>query len=74
MAARRPQSLRMELLFQLGFLASSAVLLTGLATAFIARFGIEESIGGLVVLWMGSSVVFVLFAHQLVRRTLLQPL
>jgi two-component system NtrC family sensor kinase len=74
MAARRPQSLRMELLFQLGFLASSAVLLTGLATAFIARFGIEESIGALVVLWMGSSVVFVLFAHHLVRRMLLRPL
>ena len=74
MAARRPQSLRTELLFQLGFLASSAVLLTGLATALIARFGIEESIGALVVLWVGSSVVFVLFAHYLVRRTLLKPL
>jgi len=74
MAARRPQSLRLELLFQLGFLASSAVLLTGLATALIARFGIEESIGALVVLWVGSSAVFVLFAHYLVRRTLLKPL
>ena len=74
MAVRRPQSLRTELLFQLGFLASSAVLLTGLATALIARFGIEESIGALVVLWVGSSVVFVLFAHYLVRRTLLKPL
>ena len=74
MAERRPQSLRTELLFQLGFLASSAVLLTGLATALIARFGIEESIGALVVLWVGSSVVFVLFAHYLVRRTLLKPL
>ena len=70
MAVRRPQSLRMELLFQLGFLASSAVLLTGLATALIARFGIEESIGALVVLWVGSSAVFVLFAHHLVRRML----
>lgn len=74
MAVRRPQSLRTELLFQLGFLASGAVLLTGLATALIARFGIEESIGALVVLWVGSSVVFVLFAHYLVRRTLLKPL
>ena len=74
MGVRRPQSLRTELLFQLGFLASSAVLLTGLATALIARFGIEESIGALVVLWVGSSVVFVLFVHYLVRRRLLRPL
>ena len=70
----KARSLRADLLFQLGFLASSAVLITGLATALIARLGAEESLGILLSLWLGSSVVFVLFAHHLVRRTLLQPM
>src|SRR4249919_322386 len=74
MADRRPHSLRAELLFQLGFLASSAVLITGLATVLIARFGVDDSIGALIVLWVGSSVAFVLFAHHLVRRALLAPM
>ncbi len=74
MADRRPHSLRAELLFQLGFLASSAVLLTGLATVLIARFGVDDSIGALIVLWVGSSIAFVLFAHHLVRRALLAPM
>ena len=60
------QPLRSQLLFQLGVLASAAVLVTGVTTLLLAAFGVERSLGALLVLWLGSSVIFVLFGTWLV--------
>jgi signal transduction histidine kinase len=72
--SRDAQPLRSQLLFQLGFLASAAVLLTGITTLLLTVFGIERSGGALIVLWVGSSVLFVLFGAWLVGRLVLQPM
>jgi signal transduction histidine kinase len=68
------QPLRSQLLFQLGVLASAAVLVTGVTTLLLAAFGVERSLGALLVLWLGSSVIFVLFGTWLVGRLVLTPM
>jgi signal transduction histidine kinase len=50
------------------------VLLTGLTTLLLAAFGVERSLGALIVLWLGSSLLFVAFGAWLVRRLVLAPL
>lgn len=74
MPDRPPQSLRSQLLFQLGVLSSAAVLVTGVTTLLLSAFGIERSLGALLVLWIGSSVIFVLFGTWLVGRLVLTPM
>ena len=68
------RSLRLELLFNLGFLASAAVVLVGVATLLIGTDGSTLGRVALVALWMGSIGVFVLFGAWLVRKLVLLPL
>ena len=66
--------LRVRLLVELGFLTSAAVLIVGVATAIIAGSGAERMALSLVALWVGSTLVFVVFGAHLLRRVILQPL
>ncbi len=74
-------SLKTELLLGLGFLTSSAVLIAGLTTMIVGQAALAgDGRGGwdgwipLILLWLGSTVVFVLFGAHLVRRVVLRPL
>jgi signal transduction histidine kinase len=67
-------SLRAQLLIDLGFLASSAVLLVGVTTAALAGADLEVTWAPLVALWIGSTAVFLVFGMHLVRRLVVAPL
>ena len=69
-----PRSLRTELLVNLGFVTSAAVILVGLTTVVIAGGDLEETLEPLLLLWLGSTVVFMLFGAHLVRRLVVTPL
>ena len=69
-----PRSLRTQLLFELGFLTSAAVLLVGVTTALIAGADLRDAAWPLGALWIGSTTVFLLFGRRLVGRLLLRPL
>ncbi|HEX5386965.1 MAG TPA: HAMP domain-containing sensor histidine kinase [Gemmatimonadales bacterium] len=69
-----PRSLRTQLVFELGFLMSAAVLMVGVATAAMAGANLRDTAWALVALWLGSTVVFVLFGTYLVGRLVLRPL
>lgn len=71
---RPPRSLRAELLVSLGFVTSSAVILVGLTTVVLAGGDLKETVEPLVILWLGSTVVFVLFGAHVVRRLVMVPL
>ena len=71
-SARR--SLRTELLVSLGFVTSAAVLLVGLTTLLLLGGDVREALWPLVGLWLGNSVVFVLFGGYLVHRLVIRPL
>ncbi len=58
----------------LGFVTSSAVILVGLTTVILAGGNLRETVEPLVVLWLGSTVVFVLFGAHVVRRLVMVPL
>ncbi len=75
-AGRTPflASLRVRLLIELGFLTSAAVLVVGVASAVIAGSSAEGMALSLMALWMGSTLVFVLFGAHLLRRVVLTPL
>jgi len=68
------RSLRAELLVNLGLLTSAAVVLAGLATLVVAQLNPGAAVWALAILWAASTVVFVLFARHLVRRSVLRPL
>ena len=69
------RSLRTQLLLQLGVLASSAVLVTGLITWLFARWGDEAGFTTmLLALWLASTSLFVLFGTYLVTRLVLRPI
>jgi len=70
--ARR--SLRLELLVNLGFVTSSAVILVGLNTVLLLGGDLREAWRPLVAVWIGSTVVFVLFGASLVHRLVIRPL
>jgi len=72
MAPRR--SLRAELLFNLSFLTSAAVILVGLITLLLSVDDAETTFYALAALWLGTTVVFVLFGLALTRRLVLRPL
>ena len=72
MAPRR--SLRTELLVNLGFVTSAAVLLVGLTTMLLLGGNVREALWPLVALWAGSTVVFVLFGAYVVHRLIIRPL
>ncbi|HSE26952.1 MAG TPA: ATP-binding protein [Gemmatimonadales bacterium] len=74
-------SLKTELLLGLGFLTSSGVLIAGLATFIVADAAYQAGEGAavnpflpLLGLWLGSTLVFVLFGTHLLRRVVLRPL
>ncbi|MCU0620591.1 MAG: HAMP domain-containing histidine kinase [Gemmatimonadales bacterium] len=68
------RSLRAQLLMQLGFLASSAVLVTGFATWLVARYGDDASFErALLALWLASTTLFLLIGTYLIQRLVLRP-
>lgn len=70
--ARR--SLRAELLVNLGFVTSAAVILVGVATVSLGGGDLRETLWPLLALWVGSTVVFLLFGAYLVHRLVVRPL
>jgi len=68
------RSLRTELLVNLGFVTSAAVLLVGLTTVLLLGGDVREAAWPLVGLWMGNTVVFVLFGAYVVHRLVARPL
>ena len=70
----RSRSLSTELLVNLGFVTSAAVMLVGLTTVLLAGGELNVTIRPLVILWLGSTVVFVLFGAYVVRRLVIAPL
>ncbi|HEX6615439.1 MAG TPA: ATP-binding protein [Gemmatimonadales bacterium] len=69
-----PRSLRTELLVELGFVTSAAVLLVGLTTMLLLGGDVREAFWPLMALWGGSTVIFVLFGAYVVHRLVIQPL
>ena len=67
-------TLRVRLLFELGFVTSSAILVVGTATVLISGADPVEIAAPLIVLWLGSSAVFLGFGWRLVHRLVLRPL
>lgn len=70
----RWSTLRVRLLFELGFVTSSAVLVVGTATVLVSGADPVEIAAPLILLWLGSTAVFVVFGWRLVQRLVLQPL
>lgn len=68
------RSLRTELLVNLGFVTSAAVILVGLTTVVLAGGDLDATLRPLLVLWLASTVVFVLFGAYVVRRLVIVPL
>src|SRR5512132_3924086 len=68
------RSLRTELLVNLGFVTSAAVLLVGLTTVLLLGGDVRETLWPLLGLWVGSTVVFVLFGAYVVHRLVVRPL
>jgi two-component system, NtrC family, sensor kinase len=68
------RSLRTELLVNLGFVTSAAVLLVGLTTTLLLGGNVREALWPLVGLWAGNTLVFVLFGAHVVRRLIIRPL
>ena len=67
-------SLRTALLVELGFVTSSAVAMVGLTTILIAGSGLRITLASLLLLWLGSTLVFVLFGGYAVHRLVIGPL
>ncbi|HEY3011353.1 MAG TPA: HAMP domain-containing sensor histidine kinase [Gemmatimonadales bacterium] len=67
-------SLRTALLLELGFVTSSAVAMVGLTTILISGSDFRETVGPLLALWLGSTLVFVLFGGYAVHRMVIGPL
>jgi len=70
--ARRP--LRAELLFNLAFLTSAAIILVSLTTLLLRFEDVRSTFWALVVLWLSTTVIFVLFGLHLIGRLVLKPL
>jgi hypothetical protein len=68
------RSLRTELLFNLAFLTSAAVVLASLTTLLVASLDPDAAVWTLWILWAASTLLFVLFGRHLVRRLVLTPL
>jgi hypothetical protein len=61
-------------LFNLVFLASAAILLVGVTTLVISRLDGPRAFPAMIVLWVGTTAVFLGFGAYLVRRAVLEPL
>jgi len=62
------RSLRTELLVNLGFVTSAAVILVGLNTVLLLGGDVADAWRPLVVLWLGSTLVFVSHDERLAVR------
>jgi two-component system NtrC family sensor kinase len=62
------------LLLELGFVTSAAVAIVGLTTLLITGSDLRETLGSLLALWLGSTLVFVLFGSYAVHRLVVGPL
>lgn len=71
---RKRISLRTALLLDLGFVTSSAVAMVGLTTMLITGSDLRATLVSLLALWLGSTLVFVLFGAYLVHRLVVGPL
>jgi two-component system, NtrC family, sensor kinase len=71
---QRRRSLRTELLVELGFVTSAAVILAGLTTLLVTGGDLRAAALPLIALWLGSTVVFVLFGAYVLHRLVLRPL
>ena len=67
-------SLRTELLVNLGFVTSAAVILVGINTVLLLGGDLREAWRPLVVLWLSSTLVFLCFGWYLVHRLVIRPL
>jgi two-component system, NtrC family, sensor kinase len=67
-------SLRTELLVNLGFVTSAAVILVGVNTVLLLGGDLREAWRPLVVLWGSSMLVFLCFGWYLVHRLVIRPL
>jgi two-component system NtrC family sensor kinase len=66
-------SLRTALLLELGFVTSSAVAMVGLTTILMTGSGLRATLASLLALWLGSTLVFVLFGAYAVHRLVVEP-
>src|SRR5918997_1228233 len=73
-AVRKRISLRTALLLELGFVTSSAVAMVGLTTMLIAGSDRKLTLLSLLALWLGSTLIFVLFGAYAVHRLVVGPL
>ena len=71
---RARRSLRTELLVNLGFVTSAAVLLVGITTMALVGADPREIGWPLLALWLGSTAVFSLYGAHLIDRLMLRPL
>jgi signal transduction histidine kinase len=71
---RKRISLRTALLLELGFVTSSAVAMVGLTTILITGSDLRVTLALLLALWLGSTIVFVLFGAYVVHRLVVGPL
>ncbi len=69
-----PPSLRTQLLAELGFLVSAAILVVSLTTLLLLTLAPQTSVWGFLALWAGSAAVLVAFGAVRLRRLLLRPL
>jgi signal transduction histidine kinase len=61
-------------LLELGFVTSSAVAMVGLTTILISGSDLRVTLWSLLVLWLGSTTIFVLFGLYAVHRLVMGPL
>lgn len=68
------RSVHTELLFNLVFLASAAILLVGVATLVLSQLDGPRAFPAMIALWVGSTAVLLAFGAYLVRRAVLEPI
>jgi len=73
-APSHQRSIHTELLFNLVFLASAAMLVVGVTTLTLSRLDPDRALPAMLVLWAGGTAVFLGFGAYLVRHAVLEPL
>ncbi len=58
----------------MGFVTSSAVAMVGLTTILMTGSGLRTTLASLLLLWLGSTLVFLLFGGYAVHRLVVAPL
>ncbi|HSM15830.1 MAG TPA: hypothetical protein VK845_02380 [Gemmatimonadales bacterium] len=73
-APSQQRSIHTELLFNLVFLASAAMMVVGVSTLMLSRLDPDRAFAAMLVLWAGGTAVFSGFGAYLVRHAVLDPL